>query len=181
VARFFAIYAQYFFVALLAILFLARGKWSSRSARHGVIAAGLSAALALGVAHLIGSFWDRPRPYVSHPGDAHRFVSPSADPSFPSDHATAAFAIAVSLLLRSRRIGLLALAMAVVLAVSRVAIGVHYPSDAVGGALIGTGAALLLWIPPVRRQLHRLADWASWIYERLSARILRQPAPLPPL
>jgi len=178
--RFFAQDAEYFFIGLLALLFLARGKWASRNARHGVIAAGLSAALALGIAHVISSLWDRPRPYVAHATVSHLFVTASGDPSFPSDHATAAFAIAVSILLRSRRIGLLALAMAVVLAVARVAVGVHYPSDVVGGALIGTSAALLLWIPPVRRPLHALADWASGVYERLVAWALRKPVSSPP-
>jgi undecaprenyl-diphosphatase len=178
--RFFAQDASYFFVALLALLFLARGEWASRNARHGVIAAGLSAALALGVAHVIASLWDRPRPYVAHPTVSHLFVAASGDPSFPSDHATAAFAIAVSIMLRSRRIGLLVLAMAVVLAVARVAVGVHYPSDVIGGALIGTAAALLLWIPPVRRPLHALADWVSGVYERLVAWALRKPVSSPP-
>jgi undecaprenyl-diphosphatase len=178
--RFFAQDAEYFFIGLLALLFLARGKWASRNARHGVIAAGLSAALALGIAHVISSLWDRPRPYVAHPTVSHLFVAASGDPSFPSDHATAAFAIAVSIMLRSRRIGLLVLAMAVVLAVARVAVGVHYPSDVIGGALIGTAAALLLWIPPVRRPLHALADWASGVYERLVAWALRKPVSSPP-
>ena len=178
--RYFAQDAEYFFIGLLALLFLARGKWASRNARHGVIAAGLSAALALGIAHVISALWDRPRPYVAHATVSHLFVTASGDPSFPSDHATAAFAIAVSILLRSRRIGLLALAMAVVLAVARVAVGVHYPSDVVGGALIGTSVALLLWIPPVRRPLHALADWASGVYERLVAWALRKPVSSPP-
>jgi undecaprenyl-diphosphatase len=175
VLRFFAQDAEYFFIGLLAVLFLARGKWASRNARHGVIAAGLSAALALGVGHLITVLWDRPRPYIAHPMVSHLFVAPSGDPSFPSDHATAAFAIAVSLLLRNRRIGLVAMAMAIVLAVARVAVGVHYPSDVFAGALLGTAAALLLWIPPVRRRLHTLADWASGVYERLVAWALRKP------
>jgi undecaprenyl-diphosphatase len=175
--RFFALDAQYLFVGLLAVLFLVRGKWASRNARHGVVAAGLAAAIALGAAQVITHLWDRPRPYVDHPGISHLFVAPSMDPSFPSDHATAAFAIAVSILLRSRRIGLLALAMAMVLAVSRIAVGAHYPADVLGGALLGTLVALLLWIPPVRRPLHALADWVGALYERIAAWVLRQPAP----
>jgi undecaprenyl-diphosphatase len=157
-------------VALLAVLFLARGKWESRNARHGVIAAGLAAALALLIAHGITMIWDRPRPYVAHPQDVHLFIAPSNDASFPSDHATAAFAIAVSILLRSRKVGLLALAMAIVLAVARVAVGVHYPGDVLGGAALGTACALLLWIPPVREPLHRLADWAGSIYDEIVLR-----------
>jgi undecaprenyl-diphosphatase len=171
VLRFFALDAQFFFAALLAVLFVARGKWRSMNARHGVVAAGLAALLALGLAHVIASVWDRPRPYVTHPGDIHLFVDPSKDPSFPSDHATAAFAIAVSILLRHRRAGILALAMAVVLAVARVAVGIHYPSDVIGGAALGTLAAVLLWIPPARRPLHALANWASAIYERIASAV----------
>jgi undecaprenyl-diphosphatase len=176
VLRFFALDAQYFFVALLAGLFFARGKWSSVNARHGVIAAGLAAALALAIAHGITLVWPRPRPYVAHPEDAHLFISPSGDPSFPSDHATAAFAIAVSLLLRSRRIGLLALVMAAILAVARVAVGTHYPSDVVGGAALGTAAALFLWLPPIRGRLHRVADWMGAVYERTAIWALRLPS-----
>jgi undecaprenyl-diphosphatase len=159
--------AQFMFLALLAAAFLAKGRFTSVKARHGVVAAGLSALLALAVAHLISGMWDRPRPYEAH--HVHLFVSPSGDPSFPSDHATAAFAIAVALLLRNRRVGWVALAMASVVSLSRVAVGVHYPSDVLGGALVGTLAALVLWTPQVRGPLHALADRLSSAYERLSA------------
>ena len=155
-------------LALLAVAFIARGRFASVKARHGVVAAGLSALLALAVAHLISGLWDRPRPYEAL-GHVHLFVAPSGDPSFPSDHATAAFAIAVALLLRNRRVGWIALAMATVVSISRIAVGVHYPSDVLGGAMIGCLAALALWVPPVRGPLHALADRLSDLYERLSA------------
>lgn len=175
--RFFAQDAQFFFVALLAALFLATGKWRSVNARHGVVAAGFSALLALGIAHVIAEVWDRARPYDAHPGAAHLFIAPSGDPSFPSDHATAAFAIAVSIWLRNRKAGWLALALATILAVARVAVGVHYPTDVVGGALLGTAAALILWLPPIRRPLHAFAEWAGSVYERAMDRLLgRSPA-----
>ncbi|MDX6580875.1 MAG: undecaprenyl-diphosphatase [Solirubrobacterales bacterium] len=172
VLQFIALYGQYFFVALLAGLFLARGKWASRNARHGVIAAGLSAALALGIAQVLASLWERPRPYVTHPGDAHLFIAPSPDTSFPSDHATAAFAIATAIWLRSRRAGEIAFVMAGLLAVSRVAVGTHYPSDVLAGAVVGVAAALFFWIPAIREPLHRLADWLGSVYEGLVAAVL---------
>jgi len=165
--------AQLMFVALLAVVFLARGKYASVRARHGVVAAGLSALLGLAIAHLISGSWDRPRPYEAH-GDIQLFVAPSGDPSFPSDHATAAFAIAFALFLRSRRVGLVALAMAAAVSVSRVAVGVHYPSDVAAGALIGAVAALALWMPPARRLLHGIADRLSDLYERLGGVASRQ-------
>jgi undecaprenyl-diphosphatase len=172
--RFVTVNAQIFFVALLAVLFFARGKWRSRNGRHGVVAAGFSALLALGVAHLITDLWARPRPFVAHPTVAHLFIPPSYDPSFPSDHATAAFAIAVAILLRHRKAGMLAVAMAVLVSLSRVVVGTHYPSDVLGGAVLGTLAALVFWHPSVREPLHRLADWAAGLYERAAYAVLKR-------
>ncbi len=176
VLRFFAVDAQVIFLALLAVLFFARGKYRSRNGRHGVAAAGFSALLALGVAQVVGHLWDRPRPFEAHPGHAHLMLPPSTDPSFPSDHATAAFAIAVAILLRHRKAGVLALVLATIVSVSRVALGTHYPSDVIGGALLGGTCALLLWTPTVRARLHALADWAGELYERLAMRAIRRPA-----
>lgn len=125
-----------------------------------------SALLALGAAQLIGWLWDRPRPYEAHPGDAHLLLSPSPDPSFPSDHATGAYAIALAILLRHRKAGAVALILATLIAVSRVATGTHDPTDVLGGAALGVLAALLLWASPARRLLHRLADSAGGLYDR---------------
>jgi undecaprenyl-diphosphatase len=174
VLRFFATDGQLLFLAVLAGLFLARGKWRSQNARHGVVAAGFSALLALGVAQVIGDLWDRARPYEAHPGDAHLLLTPSPDPSFPSDHATAAFAIAVAIGLRHRKAGILTFVLAALVSIGRVALGTHYPSDVLGGALLGAAAALLLWWPPVRRPLHRLADAVSALYEALAAGLARR-------
>ena len=153
---------------MLAGLFLVRGKWRSVSGRHGVVAAGLSALLALGVAHVLADLWARPRPYIAHPG-AHLFIQASHDSSFPSDHATAAFAIAVALLLRHRKAGVLSLCLASLLAISRVVVGTHYPSDVAAGAAIGALAALVLGLPVIREPLRRLAEWAGTAYEQALA------------
>jgi undecaprenyl-diphosphatase len=175
--RFFAVEAQVLFIGLLAVLFVARGKWRSVNGRRGVVAAGLSAALALGAAQVISHLWERPRPYLAHPDGAHLFIPASHDPSFPSDHATAAFAIAVALLLRHRKAGVLALAMALVVSVARVAVGTHYPGDIVGGAVLGTLAALALWTPPLRRLLDAVADRAAALYDALVAGALARVRP----
>ncbi len=168
---------QVVFLALLAALFLARGTWRSRNGRHGVAAAGFGALLALGAAQLIASAWDRPRPYEAHASDAHLMLAPSPDPSFPSDHATGAYAIAFAVLLRHRKAGVLALVLATLIGVSRVALGTHYPSDVLGGALLGAFAALLLWLPPIRRPLHGLADRAGELYDRIGAAVIARAAP----
>ena len=150
---------QILFVAVLAALFLARGKWRSVNGRHGVAAAGFSALLALAGAQIIGALWDRARPYEAHPGAAHLLgLSPSPDPSFPSDHATAAYAIAVAILLRHRKAGVLALILATLVAISRVALGTHYPTDVLGGA--GMGLAIgALWRGPLAKYNARIVGW----------------------
>lgn len=168
--------AHYIFVALLAVLFLLPARWTSPSLRRGVVAAAVAAGLALLVAHGITLLWDRPRPFVAHPQSTHLLISHATDASFPSDHATGAFAIAVSLLLRSRTVGWIALAFAFLVAFARVAVGVHYPSDVLGGALIGTAAALLIWQPPIRARLDWLADEVGSQYERIAGRLLGTPA-----
>jgi undecaprenyl-diphosphatase len=120
---------------------------------------GLSAAaVGLLVAQVVSHLWVRERPFVAHPHDTLLLVPPSHDPSFPSDHAVAAFAIAFSVaFVGGRRVGAAFLAAASVIALGRVLIGVHYPGDVAGGALIGLLSALIVfftaggrWVPLVR-------------------------------
>jgi undecaprenyl-diphosphatase len=172
--RFCALSAQWFFVGILVVLFFARGKWKSVNGRRGVAAAGLSATLALVVAQVIAALWDRARPYEAH-ASAHLFISRSPDSSFPSDHATVAFALAVAVFIWHRRAGWLMLAMATVLAVSRVAVGTHYPSDVLGGAAIGAACALVVhYLPGARRLTNALGDFAGRLYDSIATRALRR-------
>ena len=69
--------------------------------RRAAVSAGLSAGVALMVAHFLAAAIDRHRPFVDHPL-AHNFLAHASDPGFPSDHATGAFAIAFALVLRDR-------------------------------------------------------------------------------
>lgn len=112
-----------------------------------------SAGVALAVNQAIALLWVRERPTAAHP-DAHLFfVAPSGDPSFPSDHAGAAFAIAFAVLFLSRRAGLGFLVAAAAIGLSRVMIGLHYPGDIAAGAVVGLGSAALIHAvgrPPLR-------------------------------
>jgi undecaprenyl-diphosphatase len=153
-----------FLATLVVICLLARGeRWQSW--RRTAVAAGLSAALGLAAASVIAGLVGRSRPFVADPGGVHLFSHHAADASFPSDHATAAVAIAVAILLRKRAWGIAALAAALIVAVGRVALGLHYPSDVLAGILLGTASALVLWIPPVRSRVDALADLAGRIWD----------------
>jgi undecaprenyl-diphosphatase len=168
--------SHYVFVGFLLVLFFMPARWTSPNLRRGVVAAVFAAAVGLVVAHGITLLWDRPRPFVAHPHSTHLLISHARDASFPSDHTTGAFAIAVSLLLRSRKVGLIALAFAALVAIARVGVGVHYASDVLAGALVGTAAALLIWQPPIRTRLDWFADEVGGLYERIRGRLLGSPA-----
>src|SRR3954470_18710407 len=64
--------------------------------RRAAVAAGLSAGLALLVAHFLASAIGRNRPFVDHPS-AHNFLAHANDPGFPSDHDTAGLLAALVL------------------------------------------------------------------------------------
>jgi undecaprenyl-diphosphatase len=123
-----------------------------------------AAGLGLLVSQVISHIWDRPRPFMAHPHDTILLVTRSTEPSFPSDHAVAAFAIAFSVALIGKRMGALFLSVATVIAVFRVIAGVHYPGDVLGGAVIGLVCAFVVmrlagdYLIPVVRLLSRVSD-----------------------
>jgi undecaprenyl-diphosphatase len=167
------------FVAALVLVFLFANGERLRPWRRAAVAAGLSAGLALGVGKVISELVDRSRPFVADPHGVHLFTGHAADPGFPSDHATGAFAVAMAIWLRDRRWGTVALIAAAVLSIGRVAIGVHYPSDVLAGAALGCAAALLLFARPARERIDRLADLlGGWIERGL--RRVRPTRPLQP-
>lgn len=158
------------FIATLAIVFLAARGVANAAWRRASLAAVFSAGVGLGVGKVISELVDRARPFVADPHGVHLFSAHAADPGFPSDHATASFAIAVAILLRKRAWGTAALIAAALLSIGRVALGVHYPSDVLAGAALGSAAALALWAPPLRSRIDWLADAIGGRWDRLVER-----------
>jgi undecaprenyl-diphosphatase len=134
-------------VPLLALatfaLWLFARPGSSRKWKLACASALASSGLALLINQLVAQVWERGRPFSDHPS-AHVWGNRSHDPSFPSDHASAAFGIAFAVVLFDRVVGSLFLAAACVIGVGRVLIGAHYPLDVVAGCLVGLGSALLV-------------------------------------
>jgi undecaprenyl-diphosphatase len=145
------------FIATLAVVFLCAHGAGHLAWRRASVAAVLSAGIGLAIAKVISELVDRARPFVADPHGVHLFAAHAPDPGFPSDHATAAFAIAVAILLRKRGWGIFALVAATVLALGRVALGVHFPSDVLAGAAVGAASALFLWWTPLRARIDGLA------------------------
>lgn len=159
-------------IALVALTFLIPWPSMRRERRSGAVLGTASAALALLIAQPISHVVDRARPYVTHPHDAHLIIARSHDPSFPSDHATGAIAIAVGIWLYDRTIGSVLLALGALLAFSRVYTGTHYPGDVVAGALLGMAvAAALFFLPATRRLIESAAAWCGRVWDGLLARL----------
>lgn len=86
----------------------------------------------------------RTRPYEVVDG-LHRIIEAQSDYSFPSGHTGSAFAAAVVVFLMGpRKIGVPVLVFAFVIAFSRLYVGVHFPTDVLGGAVIGAVIAYLV-------------------------------------
>jgi undecaprenyl-diphosphatase len=115
----------------------------SVTAVAGLVWAPLAAGIALLINIPIRGFVERPRPFLDHKG-LEVLVQGKTDFSFVSDHATMAMAIAVGLFVANRKFGLAAIALALLEGFCRVYMGVHYPTDVIGGFALGTAVALLL-------------------------------------
>ncbi len=134
---FFAEYLQYAFVLLLFMLW-----WRNKKNDRVIVFQALFAfSLSYSMNRLIELFIYRERPFISH--EIVQLVEHAANSSFPSDHASSAISIAVTLLLVTLRYRYIWFMAAILITCSRVWVGVHYPFDVVAGALIGTLIALL--------------------------------------
>ena len=113
--------------------------------------AGFSALCAMLIGLVVVNFTIKPlvareRPWLV----MENFVNlvPEHDPnSFPSGHTNAAFAFAIAVCLSAPRrwMKITAVCMAVVMGLSRLYVGVHYPSDVLVGALVGALCAWVAW------------------------------------
>ena len=121
------------FLVVLSVFMLIFGKrWIGSAATEMVVAL----VISTGVAHILKRAISRSRPYwVSK--NLNTYGIDLRDYSFPSGHTTAAFTVATTFSLYFPKLAPLFVVMALLVAVSRTYLAVHYPTDVLAGVIIG--------------------------------------------
>ncbi len=132
-AMFFARYFEYFLLLALLIFLIVNFKKHWKMAAESVVVAVFARFV---LAEIIRLVWFRPRPFV-----VENFIplisQNSAEASFPSGHASFYFALSTIIYCYNKKAGILFFIASFLIALSRIFVGVHWPSDILVGALIG--------------------------------------------
>jgi undecaprenyl-diphosphatase len=141
-----ALFTAEWLIALVPISLVLLWISGNATQREAAVRASLAVAAALAVNAMAGLLWYHPRPFVT--GIGHTFMHHAPDSSFPSDHATILFTVALVFAFSqsdvARRIGGILLPVSVAVAWSRVFLGVHYPMDMVGALVVSAFMAMLV-------------------------------------
>lgn len=158
-------------VWLMPALFIAAWLYGGAALRRALLQAAAAVAVGLCAAWAIGALWPHPRPFML--GLGHSLLPHAPDASFPSDHLTfwwsASFALAADR--RCRAGGVLLAALGLAIAWARIYLGVHFPLDMAGAALVAAVSAWLArsaarwYLAPAYRLVHG-------VYGRLFGRLI---------
>lgn len=138
--------SHYSYVVILLVLFLVFAKYKMREkVRIFLVATGAAVVSRFLVTEIIRLFYNRPRPF--NVMEVNQLIFHDGYGSFPSGHATFFFAFATAVYFYNKKWGAVFLGAFLLMTISRVIVGVHWPSDILGGFIIGViVAALSVWI-----------------------------------
>ncbi len=124
---------------LLLIIF------SNHSLKYTAMAAGLSLALSHIPVAIAKKLYPRRRPYLAL--EAIKVATnPLKDHSFPSGHTTAVFSSTIPFILYMPPLAFVLIPVALSVGVSRIYLGLHYPSDVAVGMVLGTSTGILSYM-----------------------------------
>lgn len=149
---FVASYLPYLVVVLLAWrLYEDRRIPLVQKTRVFVLALAAALAARIGIGSPIRFFFPRSRPFLTY--HVHQLIAEHA-PGFPSGHALFFFGFSVVAFAYDRKLGVLCLVLSTFIVLARVAAGIHYPSDIIAGAVLGSLCGLVAWY--AGRRMHVL-------------------------
>lgn len=136
--------AKYLFILsfVIAGIYFLKLPWESKKkiAVFGVI----SIILIYGIAFIAGHLYDNPRPFVAD--HFTPLIPHDPDNGFPSDHVLMVSAIAAVVYFSNRKIGLILLGIGILVAISRVYVGVHHPIDVIASVVFSFVGASMAYI-----------------------------------
>lgn len=131
-----------FAIAMPVVLFLTGKEAYQRIGLQLAINLIFSQAIVQGIKRLV----NRPRPHRNLE-NVNMLMMPPCQYSFPSGHTCAAFILALSLMALNPLIKLLSLSLATLVGISRIYLGVHYPTDVIIGFLIALATGMITaWV-----------------------------------
>lgn len=141
--------------------------------RGPLLEAALASGLGLAISAALGVLWPHPRPFMVPLG--HALMAHAADASFPSDHLTGIWGVAFSLMLhrKVRRAGVWLALLGVPVAWARIYLGVHFPLDMAGAALVAVASVLVLHLV-VPGLVSLLLPVINAVYRRVFGPLIRR-------
>ena len=142
--------------------------WFTRNRRNKLMV--ISSVMAFGIAEiigkLVGKLYANNQPFAEL-SDVNQLIEHAIDNSFPSDHSI--FSFCFTFIFFKKKPAILWAVIAIIVAISRVWVGVHYPGDVTAGALIGIASAWIAsLIVPKPQFVHKLLG----IYEKFEQKII---------
>jgi len=134
---FFADWFGYILILSLLLIILLKSKW-----RMFLQASAASILSRFIIVEVIYWLWHRARPFVNN--SVNLLIEHSETASFPSGHASFYFAIASAVFFKNKKLGSLFLLGALLISLSRVFAGIHWPTDVLAGAVIGIFSGWLI-------------------------------------
>jgi len=144
---FLAEYLQYFLIAIFLLLLYVSAYSQREKLRIFSITAVSIIVARLGITEIIRFFYHRPRPFLTLPINKlllNGWFYSDTEWSFPSGHSAFFFAMATAIYLYNKKWGIGFFIAAILMNISRVVAGVHYPSDILGGMGVGVAAACII-------------------------------------
>ena len=136
-------YGHWAFVIYGLLLWFTPGK-TREDRRNACVSAFIGVCIASLISYAIGRVWKRERPFRESP-QIWNFTGHRANASFPSNHTMNGCVVAMELLRHNTKGSKLMAVLAGILAFSRVFAGMHYPSDVLGGMIVGLIAAAIAY------------------------------------